>query len=229
MCCTWSSLTMQFAKWVLKRITSPGVRPVAWRLSRRADGKAWVGMRHHLSENSELFKDSFGHSREETPTEHGWTKGQGARSFLSWLARSPVPRYLPPGTRLSCNAQPVRIHASWRGLYKRDLVGKRRRSCLVLGFIDGGTSHWGLWEGAGSSPRTRITPCWRDANKVLRKFFSQANTLQHVGPFPTLSRVAVFQVLSKVIGPEKFLGLVAFAELVYVGEVVNPAIPIRLG
>jgi hypothetical protein len=40
--------------------------------------------------------------------------------------------------------------------------------------------------------------------------------------------VAVFEVLSKVIGAEKFLCLVALTKLVDVGEVVNPAIPVGL-
>jgi hypothetical protein len=105
---------------------------------------------------------------------------------------------------------------------------KSRRSCLVLGFVDRGTTHWGLWETAGSSSRAGVTLTWRNAGKVLGTFLAQAYILQHVSPLPTLSSVAVFEVLPEVIGPEEFLCLVALAKLVDIGEVVNPAIPVRL-
>lgn len=40
--------------------------------------------------------------------------------------------------------------------------------------------------------------------------------------------MAVFQVLSKVIGSVEFLCLVAFTKLVHTGEVIKSTIPIRL-
>jgi hypothetical protein len=40
--------------------------------------------------------------------------------------------------------------------------------------------------------------------------------------------MTVLEVLSEMIGSEKFLGLVALAKLVHVGKVVYSAIPIRL-
>jgi len=63
---------------------------------------------------------------------------------------------------------------------------------------------------------------------VLRILFTQADVFQHVGPFPTLAIVAVFEVLSEVIGTVEFLCLVALSKLVDVGEMVDPAIPVRL-
>jgi hypothetical protein len=40
--------------------------------------------------------------------------------------------------------------------------------------------------------------------------------------------MAVFQMLSKMVGPEKFLGLIAFAKLVDAGQMIKPTMPVRL-
>jgi hypothetical protein len=41
--------------------------------------------------------------------------------------------------------------------------------------------------------------------------------------------MTVLEVLTKVIRPEEFFGLVAFAKLVVVGEMVYSSVPVRLG
>ncbi len=58
--------------------------------------------------------------------------------------------------------------------------------------------------------------------------FSQTDILEHVGPFPTLSSMAVFEMLSEVIRSVEFLGLVALPEFMDVDEVISPDIPVGL-
>ena len=41
--------------------------------------------------------------------------------------------------------------------------------------------------------------------------------------------MTVFEVLTEVISPEELFGLVAFAKLVYVGQMVYSAFPVWLG
>jgi len=55
---------------------------------------------------------------------------------------------------------------------------------------------------------------------LWRGLVAHASILQHVGPLATRASVTVFQVLSKVIGAEKLLCLVAFAKFVHVVEML---------
>ena len=105
-------------------------------------------------------------------------------------------------------------------------------SGLVSSFTDRGTTHWCIsrpWQAARpANLAATVAAGWRDSRHFLRRFFAQANGLEHVGPFPTLAGMAVFEMLSEMIGSVEFFGLVALAKLVHVGEVVDASVPIRL-
>lgn len=113
----------------------------------------------------------------------------------------------------------------WKAEDRPEGIGSSR---LVLGFVDRGTTHGRVRETAGTSSWTRVTAGWRHAGRVLWKFLAQANGLQHVGPFSALPSVAVFEMLSEVIGSVKLFGMIAFGKFVDIGKVVHPAIPVRL-
>lgn len=66
--------------------------------------------------------------------------------------------------------------------------------------------------------------------RLWRGFLAHACVLEHVCPSAARATVAVLEVLAKVIGPEELLGLVAFAELVNVVEVLDTRVPVwRVG
>jgi len=49
---------------------------------------------------------------------------------------------------------------------------------------------------------------------------------QHVGPFAAGASVAVFEMLTEVVGAVKFLRVVALAKFVHVGEVLDASLPV---
>ena len=59
-----------------------------------------------------------------------------------------------------------------------------------------------------------------------RRFVLHARVFQHVGVLAARAGVAVFEVLPEMVGSEEFLGLVAFAELVHRGQVLEATAPI---
>ena len=61
-----------------------------------------------------------------------------------------------------------------------------------------------------------------------RRFFPHTRIFKDVRPFSAGSGMTVFQVLPEVVRPVELLRLVAFSELMNVGEMVNPAVPLGL-
>lgn len=59
-----------------------------------------------------------------------------------------------------------------------------------------------------------------------RRFIFHAGILQHVCPFSAGACVTVFQMLPKMIRPEELFGLIALAELVYIGQMFDPYRPV---
>jgi hypothetical protein len=53
-----------------------------------------------------------------------------------------------------------------------------------------------------------------------------ASILQHVGPFPTRTGVTVFEMLAEMICSKELFGLVAFAEFMDVGQMLDSIIPV---
>jgi hypothetical protein len=69
---------------------------------------------------------------------------------------------------------------------------------------------------------------WHPRHSFLwRRLVSHTCVFQHVGPFPTGSGVTVFQVLPEVIRSEELLGLVTFAEFVFLIKMLRTDIPLR--
>jgi len=58
------------------------------------------------------------------------------------------------------------------------------------------------------------------------RFVLHTRIFQHVCPLAARARMTVLQMLTKVIRPEKLLGLVALAELVLLTQVLRPDVPI---
>lgn len=66
-------------------------------------------------------------------------------------------------------------------------------------------------------------------DRLWERFIFHARVLQHVGPFPTRTRVAVLQVLSEVIRSEEFLRMVALAKFVHFLQMENSCVPVLGG
>lgn len=64
---------------------------------------------------------------------------------------------------------------------------------------------------------------------LRRLLFFHAGILQNVSPLAARSGVTMLQMLTEVVCSEELFRIVALAELVYGGEVFEPAVPIWLG
>lgn len=61
-----------------------------------------------------------------------------------------------------------------------------------------------------------------------RLFFFHTSILKDIGPLAAGTSMAVLEMLAEVVGAEEFLGIVAFAEFVHCGQVLEPTVPIWL-
>lgn len=62
-----------------------------------------------------------------------------------------------------------------------------------------------------------------------RSFLLHACIFQDIGPLPTRACMAVLEMLAEMVCTEELLRIVAFAELVYDGEMLESAVPVWLG
>lgn len=74
--------------------------------------------------------------------------------------------------------------------------------------------------------------CLRLLSSLLSKrygwsFFLHTRGLEHVGPFAASTSMTMLQMLSKVIGPEELLALVAFSKFVNLTQMFGSCIPVR--
>lgn len=67
---------------------------------------------------------------------------------------------------------------------------------------------------------------WAWSRPRERWLVLHARVLQHIGPFSTCTRVAMLQMLTKMVGTEEFLRLIAFTEFMHVLEVGHPGFPV---
>jgi hypothetical protein len=82
------------------------------------------------------------------------------------------------------------------------------------------SSHHQCWRCSGAAY------CRRVHTLLGHRFVPHAGVLQHISPLATRPSMAVFQVLTKMVGAEKLLGFVAFAKLVNMIEVVGSHVPL---
>ena len=59
-----------------------------------------------------------------------------------------------------------------------------------------------------------------------RRFLTLATVLQNICPFPTLARMTMLQMLSKMVGSVELLGCIAFTKLMDIGQMLDAILPI---
>lgn len=79
-------------------------------------------------------------------------------------------------------------------------------------------------EGAADAP-----PLELEFFGFRRGFFFHAGVLQDVRPFPAGTGVAVFQMLSEMVGTEELLRVVTLSKLVHSSEMFESSVPVWLG
>ena len=74
--------------------------------------------------------------------------------------------------------------------------------------------------------RLRLRLLFVSGKRLWRGLLPHTGVFEHIGPFPAGAGMAMLEVLTEMIGPEKLLRLVALAELVSLAHVLGTDIPV---